>query len=156
MDSTRTHIFMSGIPNKHTINEDVVTDSSVIIKHVLNQISPEVSDEEYKIVYSFRPKEGHTRHSAKIVCNDTDIKESIMKNKLKLRALGEADPLRKVFLRNENSSMYRKGNDRLYSKLCKLKEDDPENDGMYKIDNRKLLRGDEVLDEFNLVNSIFH
>ena len=78
-----------------------------------------------------------------------------MKNKLKLRAREEADSLRKVFLWNENLPMYRKENDRLYSKLSKLK-DDPENDGMYKIDNRKLLRGDEVLDEFNLVNSIFH
>ena len=26
MDSTHTHIFMSGIPNEHTINEDGVTD----------------------------------------------------------------------------------------------------------------------------------
>ena len=74
-----------------------------------------------------------------------------MKNKAKLRTLEETGPLRRVFIKNENTPLVREENDRLYTKMKELKE----NAKGSRITKGKLMEGTNVLDEFNINNSIF-
>ena len=37
MDNTQTHIFMTGIPNEHTINGVIINHSDVIVKPIKTQ-----------------------------------------------------------------------------------------------------------------------
>ena len=86
---------------------------------------------------------------------DECTKTSVMNKKSKLKRLTENNPLHKVFIKNETSPLNRKENDRLYNKMIKLKEGDKDNEGLYKLVKGKLMRGDNIIDQFNINNSIF-
>ena len=78
-----------------------------------------------------------------------------MKNKAKLKTLEETSPLRRVFIKNEDTPLVRKENDRLYTKIKELKENNPAKAKEFRITKGKLMEGTNVLDEFNINNSIF-
>ena len=62
---------------------------------------------------------------------------------------------KKVFIKNDDSPLTRKENDRLHTKMKGLRTqegpDEPVN--VYKIKSNKLDKNEEVIDEFNLNNS---
>ena len=67
-------------------------------------------------------------------------------------------PIKKVYLKNEDTPLQRKENDRLFQKMRNLRaeEDDPENPvNLYKIRSGKLYKNEEVIDTFNLENQLF-
>ena len=64
-----------------------------------------------------------------------------------------------MFLKNEDTPLQKKENDRLYQKMRELRaaeanQDDPEN--VYKLKSGKLYKNDDVIDSFNLENQLFH
>ena len=76
----------------------------------------------------------------------------------KFKDLPVDSAIKKVFLKNEDTPMQRKENDRLYGKLRELieAEEDPENpENRYYIKSGKLHKNDIVIDEFSLDNQLF-
>ena len=65
--------------------------------------------------------------------------------------------MKRIWLKNEDTPMQKKENDRLYNKMRELRNaEDPDNPvNMYKIKSGKLFKNDEVIDNFNLENQIF-
>ena len=82
-------------------------------------------------------------------------RDMLCKEVKKLNDLGTGNTLRKVFIKNETTPLVRKENDRIYTKLRKLREDNPGETEKFKIVKGKLMDGNTVLDEFNINNSIF-
>ena len=157
-EKTATNIFISGIPNELEIDEENTSDPSKIVSHVLKFVNPTIKPEDYKILKNFEPREGHDRHSAKINCSSLDIKKSIFKGCIKFKDLPADSPLKKVFLKNEDTPLQKKENDRLFKKMRDLRAqeenpDDPAN--LYKIRSGKLYQNEEVIDTFNLENQLF-
>ena len=58
----------------------------------------------------------------------------------KLKTIEETDPLRKVFIKNEETPLVRKENDRLYTKMKELQENNPEKAKDFRITKGKLLK----------------
>ena len=136
--------------------DDVVLNTpKEIIKHIVNVVTPDVTENDYKIVKAFNPREGQDKHSAKLffTCNDT--KNKLLSNTKKLKNLDENHVLRKVFIKNETTPLIRKENDRLYTNMKKLKDENPIDRDKFKILKGKLMHGDNIIDEFNMNNSIF-
>ena len=81
----------------------------------------------------------------------------IFKGCAKFKDLPAASCIKKIWLKNEDTPMQKKENDRLYSKMRELRNaEDPDNPvNTYKIKSGKLLKNDEVIDNFNLENQIF-
>ena len=152
------NIFMTGIPNKMNIDGADVTDPKVIIKHVLTFVNPQIQPEDYKILKSFEPREGHDRHSAKICCTENNIKKKTFEGCRKFKDIPDGSPMKKIFLKNEDTPLQKKENDRLYKQLRELRdaEEDPDNPvNVYKLRSGKLYKNDEVIDTFNLENQLF-
>ena len=65
--------------------------------------------------------------------------------------------MRKVWLKNEDTPLQKKENDRLYGKFRELRDlEDPDQPiNTYKIKGGKLYKNDEVIDTFNLENQLF-
>ena len=65
--------------------------------------------------------------------------------------------MKKVWIKNEDTPLQKKENDRLYKKLRELRaeedEDEPEN--TYRIKGGKLYKNNEIIDTFNLDNQLF-
>ena len=90
---------------------------------------PTISNDDYVILKSFDAKEGYDRHSAKIELKSLTIKITIMTDKVNLRNLNEDNVMRKIFVKNESSPFTQKENNRLYTKMRKLKDDNLISDG---------------------------
>ena len=152
------NIFISGIPNDLEIEGDNATDASVILNHILKFVKPDIQPNDLKILKNFEPREGNDRHSAKISCSSPNVKKKIFEGCRKFKDLPLESPIKKVFLKNEDTPLQKKENDRLYQKMRELRaeEEDPDNPtNIYKIRSGKLYKNDEVLDTFNLENQLF-
>ena len=152
-DMMRNNVFITGIPNEMTIDDHLINDATAIVGNIMDSISTEIKKDDYQIVKSFNPREGYTRHSAKVIFNNNAAKKKVMDNRVNLHNLDENHPYKKVYLKNESSPLTKKENDRLYTKLRKLRVDKPEI--QYSIKKGKLLEDQEVIDEFNINNSLF-
>ena len=106
-ENTENNIFISGIPNKMDINGIEITDCTAIIKHILTYV---------RILKIFESREGMSRHSAKIIVNENSVKRNIFEGCKKLKDFPDGNPMKKVFLKNEETPLQRKENDRLYQK----------------------------------------
>ena len=76
----------------------------------------------------------------------------------KFKHLPAESPLKKVFLKNEDTPLQKKENDCLFKKMRDLRgaEEDPVNPAnVYKIRSGKLFKNEEVIDTFNLENQLF-
>ena len=154
-DSTKNNVFITGIPPTLDTGNGLLDTPETIIPHIISYVSPDTENNEYRFVVSFAPREGYTRHSAKLVFSTADAKRKVISNSKKLSDLEENNPLRKVFIKNESTPLTRKENERLYKKLFKLKEKDPDNRDEYKIIKGKLMCRNTIVDEFNIAKSFF-
>ena len=157
-DKNATNIFISGIPNEMDLEGNNVNDPGAIVNHILTFVNPDIRTEDYRTLKNFEPREGHDRHSAKISCSSLDIKKKIFAGCSKFKNLPEQSPLKKVFLKNEDTPLQKKENDRLFKKMRELRaaEEDPDNPAnVYKIRSGKLYKNEEVVDTFNLENQLF-
>ena len=163
-EKTANHIFMSGIPMKMNIihpetEEEIESDdANSIITHILKFVNPNIKPEDFKILKSFNPRKGQDRHSAKILCSSNNIKKNIFQGCKKFKDVDAASPLKKVFLKNEDTPLQKKENDRLFKKMRDLREEEEDVNNpvnIYKIRFGKLLKNDEVIDTFNLENQLF-
>ena len=117
-EDTKNNIFISGIPNEITKDDDTLTsDHKEIINYILTFVKPDIEEENYKILKNFEPRDGNDRHSAKIVVLKDGLKKKIFMGCKKFKDLPVDSPIKKVFLKNKDIPMQRKENDRLYAKL---------------------------------------
>ena len=154
-DKNKDNVFITGIPTKLIINNETLSTPKDIITQIMQVVSPDITNDEYKIIKSFNPREGQDVHSAKVTFTCSESKKKVMSNSKKLKELEVDNLLRKVYIKNESTPLVRKENDRLFTKLRKLKEDNPGDADKYKIVKGKLMDGINVIDEFNISNSIF-
>ena len=90
------NIFISGLPNEMELEGEQVADANVIISHVLSFLSPGIQPNEYKVLKSFEPREGHDRHSAKIQCSERSIKGKIFKGCIKFKDVPAESPIKPI------------------------------------------------------------
>lgn len=157
-EKTAPNIFISGIPNNLEMEGNNMSDAKVILNHILKFLNPDIQPNDYKILKNFEPREGNERHSAKISCSSLTMKKKIFEGCRKFKNLPLISPLKKVFLKNEDTPLQKKENDRLYRKMRDLRaaEEDPDNPtNKYIIRSGKLYKNEEVLDTFNLENQLF-
>ena len=156
-EKIRNNVFISGIPNSTTINGVVTTDDSVIVKHVLSYLLPDIAQEDYNIDKAFEPKVGFTRHSAIISFTRYEKKVGLLGKSKELKTRTDENHwLRKVFIRSEQTPLTSKENLRMYGEFKKLRDQHvDDNDTVVKLEKGKLLINDVVVDEFNLMNQIF-
>ena len=157
-DKNASNIFISGIPNEMDIEGNNVNDPNAIVSQVLRFVNPDIQPGDYKTLKNFEPREGNDRHSAKITCTSVDVKKKIFAGCSKFKLLPQESPLKKVFLKNEDTPLQKKENDRLFKKMRDLRaaEEDPDNPiNTYKIRSGKLYKNEEVVDTFNLENQLF-
>ena len=150
---SKCNAFVTGIPSEINVNDEIIKEPRTIIDHILKTVSPQINENDYKAVKIFQPREGNTKYAAKLVFTSNESKQQVMSNSKKLNKLDANNVLRKVFIKNERTPLARKENDRLYNKLRTLRGDNP--DIQYKIEKGKLMQGDQVIDEYNISNSIF-
>ena len=91
----------------------------------------------------------------KLVFTRDKGREKVLANSKRLKALEENNVLRKVFIKKETSPLIRKENGRLYRKLQTLKAENPDDQHKYKLEKGKLKCEDIILDEFNIIKSLF-
>ena len=140
------------------IGGNIVNDPSAITNHILKFVNPAIQPDDYKVLKNFEPRVGNDRHSAKISCSSWNIKKSTFVGCKKFKDLPAGSPLKKVFLKNEDTPLQKKENDRLFKKMRDLRaeEEDPDNPtNVYKIRSGKLYKNEEVVDTFNLENQLF-
>ena len=147
----KDNIFITGIPTELNVADEVINNPESIIKHVLEFVAQPINCDDYKI---FKPREGNTRHSAKLVFTSNEVKRHILLGSKKLNLLERYDVRRKIFIKNETTPLVRKENDRLYKKLKELKNENPNAEHRYKITKGKLMKDDHIIGEFNIANSI--
>lgn len=111
-------------------------------------IEPTISRDHYDILKTFMPREGYDNHSVKIKFKDMQVKKKVMKDSQK------KIKWEKCFWK---MTLTRKENKRLYNKMKQLIKDNTEAgvDLSYKIEKGKLYWNDDVIDEFNVSNSLF-
>ena len=155
-DKLKDNIFMTGIPESYTINENVTNDKNKIIEEIISRIDHDMTNENYLVKHIFNPTDGRTKYSAKITFNSTNAKMSILRNAKRLGHSAQDDALRKVFVRSEDPPLTRKENKRLADKLRTLKSSlEPDSNIKYKLLKGKLLENETVIDQFNLFNQLF-
>ena len=105
-----------------------IDDSDTILHHILNFVAPGTSEDSYKILKHFDPREGQERHSTKIMVYDMDTKSKIFKGCKNFKELPQDDYLKRVFIKNDEPPLARKENDRLFTKMKEHRDlEDPEN-----------------------------
>ena len=161
-DKMRNKVFMAGIPNELNIKDDddnevTLNEQTDIILHILSYVEPNINQTKYKIIRKIRPKEGFTRHSCLLEFNDSAVKDSLVKKSKMLKDLDENNTLKKVYIKNEQTPLTRKENTRLYGEFQKLLEAHRgDRNNRVRLDKGKLTLNDNIVDEFNLANQIFH
>ena len=132
-------------------------DPTAILRQVMSFVCPTLGNEAYEVLVNFEPKDGYSKHSAKIRAKDTATKSEIFKGTAKLKALGNDHPFKKVYLKYDNPPLTRKENDRLHQKMRTLRaEEDPVNPvNTYNIKSGKLYKNGTMIDEFNLSHQLF-
>ena len=155
-EKMKTNIFISGLPESCDVGGVTTDDQPLIIKEVFSKISTDITDEHYTVSKTFQPTEGRTRFSAKITFNNVEMRMNILKNCKNLGKLAEGHALKKVFIKSEAPPLTRKENKRLADKMWTLRRAEPPGSTIkYILSKGKLLKDDQVIDEFDLGNQIF-
>ena len=155
-EKNRNNVFVSGIPCKMDINGTETTDTKLIIDAAFKVALPNITDDQYTIIKDFDAREGNSRHSAKVKFNDNDVKENVVKGAKELKKLKPEDhPLRKIYIKWDQPPLTNKENNRLFTKMITLRNDDADENNEYKIKQGKLLKNNVAVDEFNLSNQLF-
>ena len=92
------------------------------------------------------------------MCSTQAIKKKIFEGCRKFKDLLVDSPIKKVFLKNEDTPLQKKENDRLFKKMRDLRaaEDNPDEPvNVYRLRSGKLFKKEEVIDTFNLENQLF-
>ena len=145
------NVFISGIPNSIVngnpdTNEDKIDDNNVIVQTIIGKLVPIITTDNYKIIKTFTPREGHNRHSSLVKFHNDKKEAKLMEKCKELKELDERDPLQLVYIKNEQPPMMTyKENSRLYGefkKLCEIYKDNEEI--KVKLFKGKLFRNDSV------------
>ena len=132
-DRNKNNVFVSGIPCKMVINGNEISDSKLIIDQAFKVALPSVNPESYSIIKDFDAREGHTRHSAKVKFNDNDTKEKVVTGAKELKKLNDENAMRKIFIKWDQPPLTNKENNRLFSKMISLRNEDNDETNEYKI-----------------------
>lgn len=154
-ESCKNNAFITGLPCTMDINGVQSNDADVILYESLKVALPSIAQDSYTVIKNFPPREGMTRHSAKIVFKVSDTKKRVMDASSNYKNLSDTHVMRKVFVRNDQPPLTRKENDRLRTKMWQLRNDDEENIHSYKISRGALYKDNTEIDRFNLSNQLF-
>ena len=157
-ESCRNNAFITGLPCTMEINGAQSNDADAILCEALKVAIPDITKEAYKVIKNFPPREGMTRHSAKIVLTESDTKKKLMDASSKykdLKKISDTHVLQKVFVRNDQPPLTRKENDRLRTKMWVFRDADEENLHSFRILKGVLYKDDVEIDRFNLSNQLF-
>lgn len=156
-DKNKNNVFITGIPCKMKIDGNDTADSKSIIHNALKIAMSNIEPEMYRIIKDFEPREGQTRHSAKLEFKENGTKKKLMEGAKKLKEVpGDDTPMRRIYIKNDQPPLSKRENDRLFSKMLRLRDSETEDHVTYKINYGKLYKNDVQIDEFNLSNQLFH
>ena len=155
-DKVKDNIFISGIPNSMDIGGTNTVKNDEIVLHILSFIEPTVSDEDYKVVKAFDPRDGLPRHSCLLSFSNVDARKKILDNSKNLNGLSDDNVLKKVYVKSEQTPLTRKENSRLWGEFKRLQESHRDDvTKRIKLEKGKLYLNDDVVDEFSLTNQLF-
>ena len=69
---------MGGTPVQLKTENGILNNPETIIKYIITLVTHDVNNNDYKIVKTFQPREGHTRHSAKLFFTSDESKRRVM------------------------------------------------------------------------------
>lgn len=161
-EQNKNNLFVTGIPNSITTDilgtPETIVSADDVLHHVLNFVYPGIEVESYKVLKHFDPREGQERHSTKIVVHESELRSNIFKGCIKFKDLNSTHYLKKVFIKSDEPPLTQKENRRLSTKMKELRdEEDADNPvNRYYIKYRKLYKNNDVFDEFDINNQLFH
>ena len=91
---------LSAVPEED--DEEAIEEHADLIHHILSFVNPNITEGCYKIVKNFDPREGYTRHSAKISVKSGDVRSKLFKCCAKFKDLPKESYMKKVFLGNDD------------------------------------------------------
>ena len=103
-DRTKNNLFISGIPMEAEINGTNMADPKAMLNHILKFVHPGIKDEDFRIIKTFEPREGHTRHSMKVLVNDLGAKKKIFEGCKKFKDVDAGSPLKTIFYQKRGYS----------------------------------------------------
>ena len=121
-EKMQSKVFMSGIPEELSIDEEDPVTGAGIIPRILSFVEPNINDGDYKVVRTFPAKEGFTRHCCLLEFKDRKVKEELLKKSKTLKDLAEEHVLKKVYIKSDQTPLTRKENSRIYNEFKKLLE----------------------------------
>ena len=151
-------VFISGIPDTLTLDDDEepLTGDS-IVPRILAFVQPTIVPADYKIIKTFPAREGFDRHMCLLEFKEWKVKDELLKHTKKLKDLSVDHTLKKVYIKHEQTPLTRKENTRMYNEFKKLRETHKDNEqNRVRFERGKLYLKDNVVDEVNLANQIFH
>ena len=155
-EKMQSKVFMSGIPEELSIDEEDPVTGAGIIPRILSFVEPNINDGDYKVVRTFPAKEGFTRHCCLLEFKDRKVKEELLKKSKTLKDLAEEHVLKKVYIKSDQTPLTRKENSRIYNEFKKLLETHKDDrTKRVRLEKGKLYLNDDSVDEFNLANQIF-
>ena len=154
--TSRMQLYVTGIPKTIVTYEsslESIVDKTV---YILKSVSNTISQDSYDMVNVFpvrKNREGIETQSVKVKFHEIKDKKELMENKSELMHLDDDNPLKSIFIKNDEPPMTYKENSRLRSKKYKLKTENPNK--TYTIKKGVLYEGEIEIDKFNLRNQIF-
>ena len=95
-DRTKNNLFISGIPMEAEINGTNMADPKAMQNHILKFVHPGIKAEDFRIIKNFEPREGHTRHSMKVLVNDLGAKKKIFEGCKTFKDVNAGSPLKTI------------------------------------------------------------
>ena len=66
---------MTEVPIKFDTENDSLNRPEEIMLHIIRTVSPDITNDKYKIIKSFNPKEGQDKYSVKMVFTCSESKK---------------------------------------------------------------------------------
>ena len=127
------NVVITGVPNDDLVFEGITyTTTKEKIAAVLQKVDIMITDNSYELI-SFPSAEGRTTHTCKLVFDNLQKKDSVIKNS---KLLKDYDELKYIFIKWDEPPLTRKENYGLRCKKRDLQEPHPTDK-----DNIKILKG---------------
>ena len=84
-DKNKSNVFKSGIPVQLKTENGILNNPETIIKYIITSVAHGVNNNDYKIMKTFQPREGHTQHSTKLFFTSDESKRHVMQRSKKIK-----------------------------------------------------------------------
>ena len=156
-ESSASNVIITGIPKILKINNTPTEDATAKMEHIISVVDNTITENSYKVLKIFDVKQyadGAEKQSVKIKFNEISTKQSFMKKKMALKSLNDNDPLKKVFINNDEPPLTHKENVRLRSKAYELRQQADDRSTIV-LQKGVLTKDGTEIDRFDLSNQLF-